>query len=254
MASHNQNKVFLGGFPVDQSEEDFYSYMSQFGVITNWKLIMENGKSKGYGFVTFKNKKDANAAKQAEHVFRGKKMECNLVYVGQLAKKYRDDIKSRKIFVSRVPFTLDERELEALFKQYGPVERVIINREHVTNKSRGSGFIIFKETATAQEVLEGNRRIRYGMHEIQVMPCLLQEEINKHVPAGYAHVEKNPNNVPEAFHVSKSYVLALKVETKGVAYLQKHRLRNSNLRLNISLKQGHPFVRSLIMQHHILRI
>lgn len=57
-------KLFCGGLPWEARDEDLSQAMSEFGPVTDAKVIMdrETGKSKGFGFVTFASEEGAQAA------------------------------------------------------------------------------------------------------------------------------------------------------------------------------------------------
>ena len=48
---------------------------------------------------------------------------------------------SKKIFVGNLSFNTTESELDALFRQVGPVESVSIITDRMTGRSKGFGFI-----------------------------------------------------------------------------------------------------------------
>lgn len=174
----NNKKVFLGGFPVDQTAQDFYTYMRQYGPIDHWRLVIHDGKSKGYGFVTYRHPRDAEKARNTLHCLKGKHMECNFVFVGQSAKEYREEIMTRKVFVSRLPLELTEAELQGAFIPFGEVERTSIVREHLTDLSRGCGFVIFHNASSAQKAIQ-QTIVLIGQHKIRVSECKPDQTINK---------------------------------------------------------------------------
>ncbi|SCU82592.1 LANO_0B06854g1_1 [Lachancea nothofagi CBS 11611] len=56
----------------------------------------------------------------------------------------------RTIFVGRLPYSVMEVELQKQFIRFGEIEKVRVVRDKVTNKSRGYGFIMFKEELSAR--------------------------------------------------------------------------------------------------------
>ncbi|CAK7328572.1 unnamed protein product [Dovyalis caffra] len=78
-------KVFVGGLAWETQKETMKKYFEQFGEILEAVVIIDKntGRSKGYGFVTFK---EAEAAKKAcvdpAPVIDGRKANCNLASLG----------------------------------------------------------------------------------------------------------------------------------------------------------------------------
>lgn len=69
-------KMFVGGV-VDVSDEDFREYFSQFGEIENAAVIRkQDGTSRGYGFVTFRDEVSVEKCLVQEHYFHGKPIDC----------------------------------------------------------------------------------------------------------------------------------------------------------------------------------
>ncbi|SCU95836.1 LAME_0F13696g1_1 [Lachancea meyersii CBS 8951] len=56
----------------------------------------------------------------------------------------------RTIFVGRLPYSVTEVELQKLFVRFGDIEKVRVVRNKMTNKSRGYGFVAFKEEHSAR--------------------------------------------------------------------------------------------------------
>ncbi len=60
----DQNKLFVAGLPWAINSESLRELFSSYGEITDAVVIMdrETQRSKGFGFVTFKNAEDAKSA------------------------------------------------------------------------------------------------------------------------------------------------------------------------------------------------
>lgn len=71
-------KCYVAGLNEETSDETFKAHFSQFGTLTECSIQKgRDGKSRGFGFVTYES--EASAAKaisQAEHVLDGKSVDC----------------------------------------------------------------------------------------------------------------------------------------------------------------------------------
>jgi len=97
-------KVFIGGLPPQTTQDSLASYLSQYGQITECKVVLDlvTGRSKGYGFVAFSTPQEAQAAvAQGYLTVDGKKCNCNLACVG--AKKDSTSITKKRSFPEGVP-------------------------------------------------------------------------------------------------------------------------------------------------------
>ncbi|KAK6936620.1 RNA recognition motif domain [Dillenia turbinata] len=78
-------KLFVGGLAWETQTDTMKSYFDQFGEILEAIVITEKstGRSKGYGFVTFKEPDSAKRACQnPSPVIDGRRANCNLAYLG----------------------------------------------------------------------------------------------------------------------------------------------------------------------------
>jgi RNA recognition motif-containing protein len=57
-------KLYVGNLPYSTTEDDLTQLFSQFGAVLSARLIIDrdNGRSKGYSFVEFEKKEEADAA------------------------------------------------------------------------------------------------------------------------------------------------------------------------------------------------
>jgi len=60
-------KLFVGNLPKEYTEDDLVQLLSEFGEPKNPKIIKdrETGQSRGFGFIEFDSKDEANAAIEA---------------------------------------------------------------------------------------------------------------------------------------------------------------------------------------------
>ncbi|KAK1423508.1 hypothetical protein QVD17_18811 [Tagetes erecta] len=79
-------KVFVGGLAWETNTETLHRYFQQFGQILEAVVITDKhtGRSKGYGFVTFRDAEAANrACADPNPVIDGRRANCNLASLGR---------------------------------------------------------------------------------------------------------------------------------------------------------------------------
>lgn len=79
------SKIFVGGLAWETKRDTLKHYFDQFGEIIEAVVITERntGKSKGYGFVTFKDPNSATMACQNPNpVIDGRRANCNIAAFG----------------------------------------------------------------------------------------------------------------------------------------------------------------------------
>ncbi|XP_022886855.1 probable RNA-binding protein ARP1 [Olea europaea var. sylvestris] len=78
-------KVFVGGLAWETQKDTMKKYFEQFGEILEAVVITDKttGRSKGYGFVTFREAEAAmRACVDASPVIDGRRANCNLASLG----------------------------------------------------------------------------------------------------------------------------------------------------------------------------
>lgn len=60
---------------------------------------------------------------------------------------------SKKLFVGNLPFTMSVDKMKELFASYGETEEVVIISDKFSGKSKGFGFVTFKEDAAADKAI-----------------------------------------------------------------------------------------------------
>lgn len=79
-------KVFVGGLAWETPTEEMHKYFEQFGEILEAVIITDKitGKSKGYGFVNFRDPESArNACLDPNPVIDGRRANCNIASLGR---------------------------------------------------------------------------------------------------------------------------------------------------------------------------
>jgi RNA recognition motif-containing protein len=66
-----------------------------------------------------------------------------------------------KLYVGNLPWSVDDRALKELFNSFGDIEEAVLIKDKFSGRSKGFGFITFKEDAAAQKAVT-------EMHEKEV--------------------------------------------------------------------------------------
>ncbi|XP_041465819.1 RNA-binding protein 38-like isoform X2 [Lytechinus variegatus] len=78
-------KIFVGGLPYHTTDKSLRDHFEQYGLIEEAVVITDrsSGKSKGYGFVTMSEQREAESAtKEANPIIDGRKANVNLAFLG----------------------------------------------------------------------------------------------------------------------------------------------------------------------------
>uniref|UniRef100_A0A8R1DMM7 RRM domain-containing protein n=1 Tax=Caenorhabditis japonica TaxID=281687 RepID=A0A8R1DMM7_CAEJA len=107
-------KIFVGGLPYHTSDKTLHEYFEQFGDIEEAVVITDRNtqKSRGYGFVTMKDRTSAErACKDPNPIIDGRKANVNLAYLGA---KPRTNVQLAALAAGQVQLPLTT-QLQALF-------------------------------------------------------------------------------------------------------------------------------------------
>lgn len=145
--------LFVKGIPLTYKAEDLREVFGDYGDIESCKIIFnEQGKSRGYGFVNFATRWEANRAIEGVN---GKTVEGGVLFVNHHTSKkdrLRDLEEKRRAFTSvyirNLPPNMPKEQLEGMFSQFGSVQSVIVAKEG------GYGFVNFTYHLDAQEAVK----------------------------------------------------------------------------------------------------
>lgn len=58
-----------------------------------------------------------------------------------------------KVYVGNLPFTVDDEKLKELFSVYGEVEEASVIQDKFSGRSKGFGFVTFKDEKSAKKAI-----------------------------------------------------------------------------------------------------
>ena len=133
------------------SEEELKNLFSEFGTVSSCKLVRNkiSGKSLGYAFVNYLEPEHAANAVQELNQLRVQSKNIKVSY----ARRSSEDIKNANLYISGLPKTMSEQQLEMLFQKYGEIITSKVLKDE--NKlSRGAGFVRFDKRSQAQAAID----------------------------------------------------------------------------------------------------
>lgn len=148
-------KLFVGGLNPKTNEESLRSYYSQWGEITDVVVMKDprSNKSRGFGFVTFKEASSVDKA-QAErpHKLDGKEVDSKRAMPRE---ETNPEVHAavKKIFVGGLKKDVTNKDLTDYFSQYGTVTNAQIVIAKDTNTSRGFAFVSFDDTDSVDKII-----------------------------------------------------------------------------------------------------
>ncbi|KAF5948644.1 hypothetical protein HYC85_014601 [Camellia sinensis] len=154
-----QRKLFIRGLGWDTTTEKLRSLFSAYGDLDEGVVILDKatGKSKGYGFVTFKHVDGALLAlKEPSKKIDGRMTVTQLAAAGiqpTVNPHSGVDVSARKIYVANVPHDMPGDRLLAHFLSYGEIEEGPLGFDKATGKSRGYALFVYKTVEAARASL-----------------------------------------------------------------------------------------------------
>lgn len=157
-----QRKLFIRGLGWETTSEKLRALFATYGDLEEAIVILDKttGKSKGYGFVTYRHIDGAlMALKDPSKKIDGRMTVTQLASAGfsggvsVTANLQTLDVSSRKIYVGNVPYDMPGERLLAHFSSYGEMEEGPLGFDKITGKSRGFALFIYKNVEGARASL-----------------------------------------------------------------------------------------------------
>jgi RNA recognition motif-containing protein len=144
-------------------------HFEEYGELLEVVVIKDRNthKSRGFGFVTFKEPSAADAVLAAEkpHVVLGKEIDVKRSVPQETVPK------DRKIFVGGLSTETTEQVLLEYFSQFGPVTESQIMCDHISGRSRGFGFVTFQNEESAAKVFSQGMVHMLNDKKVEVKPA-----------------------------------------------------------------------------------
>ncbi|KAF7215934.1 RNA-binding motif, single-stranded-interacting protein 1 isoform X2 [Nothobranchius furzeri] len=139
----SKTNLYIRGLLPSTTDQDLVKLCQPYGKIVSTKAIMDKttNKCKGYGFVDFDS---PAAAQKAVAALKSTGVQA------QMAKQQEQD--PTNLYISNLPLSMDEQELENMLKHFGQVISTRILRDS-GGVSRGVGFARMESTEKCEAVI-----------------------------------------------------------------------------------------------------
>ncbi|XP_048635072.1 polyadenylate-binding protein 8-like [Brassica napus] len=169
--------IYVKNFSKSLADEELEKIFGEFGPTTNCLIIrkgeVRQGKSKGYGFVSFENPEDAEKAVEA---LNGKKFEDKEWLVTKSKMTYKNGYNLKRglkyyinisqglnyLCVKKLHKSVTDEILKDYFSPYGTIISCKVMQDS-SGVSRGSGIVAFskpEEASKAMEEIDWKMKIR----------------------------------------------------------------------------------------------
>ncbi|CAA0808699.1 UBP1-associated protein 2C [Striga hermonthica] len=163
-----QRKLFIRGLGWETTTEKLRALFSPYGELDEAVVILDKvtGKSKGFGFITFKHVDGAiMALKEPSKQIDGRMTVTQLAAAGSSGGGGAGaggagggvngsvDVSTRKIYVSNVPYDMPSERLLQHFARYGEIEEGPLGFDKATGKSKGFALFVYKTAEGARASL-----------------------------------------------------------------------------------------------------
>ncbi|XP_035654972.1 ELAV-like protein 1 isoform X2 [Oncorhynchus keta] len=147
-----KTNLIVNYLPQNMSQDELRSLFSSIGEVESAKLIRDKvaGHSLGYGFVNYVNASDAE---RAINTLNGLRLQSKTIKVS-FARPSSDGIKDANLYISGLPKTMTQKDVEDMFTRYGRIINSRVLVDQASGLSRGVAFIRFDKRAEAEDAIK----------------------------------------------------------------------------------------------------
>lgn len=153
MEVNEKANLLVKNIEKEVSQQELFEKFKVYGDILSCKLETYNdGKSRGYAYVQFKNEADAEKALNGlngEEV-KGKKLDINIHEKKDLRKPQQ--VKFNNLFVKNLPKNTDDAALKDLFVEFGEIESAQVQKDE-KGSLKDYGYVCFKDPDHAEQAV-----------------------------------------------------------------------------------------------------
>ncbi|ODQ77071.1 hypothetical protein BABINDRAFT_163804 [Babjeviella inositovora NRRL Y-12698] len=148
--NRDQGKMFIGGLNWDTTEEGLRDYFSKYGEIVDFTIMKDNntGKSRGFGFLTFRDGRSVDEVLKTLHTVDGKMIDPKRA----IPREEQD--KTGKIFIGGIGPDVNEQDFSEFFGTFGNIIDAQLMIDKATGRTRGFGFVTYDSPEAVERVTQ----------------------------------------------------------------------------------------------------
>ncbi|EMR09306.1 hypothetical protein PNEG_02266 [Pneumocystis murina B123] len=186
----DRRTVFVQQLAARLRTRELIAFFEKVGPVRDAQVVKDrvSGRSKGVGYVEFR---DEESVHKAINMTGQRLLGIPIIVQLTEAEKNRQakadamittggrqsDAPFHRLYVGNIHFNLTEDDLRQIFEPFGELEFVQLQKEHDTGRSRGYGFVQYRDPAQARDALEkmngfelAGRAIRVGLGNDKFIP------------------------------------------------------------------------------------
>ena len=150
-------RLFVGGLPREVGTEELRALFAEHGDMTDCIVLTDdNGVNRGFGFVTYSEKSQADSAieKLNGHKINGRKIGVRDADSDDKKGKRekRKDPEGLKLYIGNLPFKATEENIRAMFEGLATINGLVIATSG-DGKPKGFAFAFIKEVDKGEEIV-----------------------------------------------------------------------------------------------------
>uniref|UniRef100_A0A671K6E7 Polyadenylate-binding protein 1-like n=1 Tax=Sinocyclocheilus anshuiensis TaxID=1608454 RepID=A0A671K6E7_9TELE len=265
--------VYIKNFGEDMDDDKLKDVFSKYGTAMSIRVMTdENGKSRGFGFVSFERHEDAQ---RAVDEMNGKELNGKLIYVGRAQKKVERQTELKRkfeqmkqdrmtryqgvnLYVKNLDDGLDDEHLRKEFSPFGTITSAKVMMDG--GRSKGFGFVCFSSPEEATKaVTEMNGRI-VATKPLYVALAQRKEERQAHLTNQYmqrmASVRAVPNPVINPYQPAppSGYFMAAIPQVGWVSLGLSKKILNVEFKIKIHIRMQKRCIRILSVRQAALSV
>ncbi|XP_032295409.1 protein sex-lethal isoform X13 [Drosophila virilis] len=148
---NSNTNLIVNYLPQDMTDRELYALFRAIGPINTCRIMRDykTGYSFGYAFVDFTSEMDSQRAIKVLNGITVRNKRLKVSY----ARPGGESIKDTNLYVTNLPRTITDDQLDTIFGKYGSIVQKNILRDKLTGRPRGVAFVRYNKREEAQEAI-----------------------------------------------------------------------------------------------------
>eukprot|EP00826_Nyctotherus_ovalis_P034315 TRINITY_DN2837_c0_g1_i14.p1 TRINITY_DN2837_c0_g1~~TRINITY_DN2837_c0_g1_i14.p1 ORF type:complete len:431 (+),score=118.61 TRINITY_DN2837_c0_g1_i14:184-1476(+) len=181
MRDKTASNLFVKNLPGETKSADLHQLFAPFGKIFSARVKYNpNGTCKGYGYVQYETKEDADKALGALNGETYKGSKITVEHFLASGSRTASFMKYNNLFVKNIPKNFTDKDLVSLFEPHGEiVSAVVIKESPDASGNKGFGFVCFKKAEEAKNAEDKLKNLSVEGQNLFICRALPKEERRK---------------------------------------------------------------------------